>query len=198
MIYRLSRTRSGEHKSEKRSVERFAKNNGLVIEQIIEQEINNNSEYSALNSKLLSKLETGDTLIVSEISVLGPSFATVIDLISKLIKKKIDIYSTAEPIVLVNKQLDVKTVLKTLMISSTIERFIIGQRANRGLNKRKASGSPLGRPKGQKSKTTKLSAHEGRVKELLNSGIGYSGIGRILNVNRLTVKSFVERTKLTA
>lgn len=195
----MSRKRFGKgDKDEKRSVDRFAKTKHLTIGKVIEQDINSNSEYQVLNSELLGILQTGDTLIVAEISALAPSFAAVIDIMSLLIKKEINIYSAAEPIALVYKKLSTKTFLETLMISSSIERSIIEQRANRGLKKRKASGTPLGRPKGQKSKTTKLSGQESKVQELLNSGIGYSGIGRILKVNRLTVKSFVKRARLTA
>ena len=54
----------------------------------------------------------------------------------------------------------------------------------------------LGRPQGSLSKQTKLSGKEEEIKTLLEKDIGYSAIGRILGVNRLTVKNFVESRNL--
>lgn len=62
--------------------------------------------------------------------------------------------------------------------------------------RKKKEGVKLGRPKGSLSKQTKLSGKEDDIKVLLEKDIGYSAIGRIFGVNRLTVKSFVESRNL--
>ena len=49
---------------------------------------------------------------------------------------------------------------------------------------------------GSLSKQTKLSGKEEEIKVLLDKQISFSGIGRILGVNRLTVKNFVESRNL--
>ena len=54
----------------------------------------------------------------------------------------------------------------------------------------------LGKPKGSLSKQTKLNGKEEVIKTLLEKDIGYSAIGRILGVNRLTVKNSVESRNL--
>jgi DNA invertase Pin-like site-specific DNA recombinase len=72
---------------------------------------------------------------------------------------------------------------------------LISQRTKEALARKKAEGVILGRPKGSKSATTKLTAHEIKIKDLLDRKVSYSAIGRILGVHRLTVSSFV--TKIT-
>jgi IS30 family transposase len=51
----------------------------------------------------------------------------------------------------------------------------------------------LGRPKGSKSSKTKLTGQEKKIKKLLDKKVSYSAIGRMLNVHRLTVSSFVKQ-----
>ena len=81
-------------------------------------------------------------------------------------------------------------------LSAEIERQLISQRTKEALARKKSEGMKLGRPKGSLSKQTKLSGKEGEIKILLEKQISFSGIGRILGVNRLTVKNFVESRKL--
>jgi len=50
----------------------------------------------------------------------------------------------------------------------------------------------LGRPKGPLSKTVKLSGKEEEIKILREKDISYSAIGRLMEVNWLTVKNFIQ------
>jgi DNA invertase Pin-like site-specific DNA recombinase len=77
-------------------------------------------------------------------------------------------------------------------LSAEIERQLISHRTKEALARKKSEGKKLGRPKGSLSKQTKLSGKEGQIKELLSKNIDFSAIGRIMEVNRLTVKNFVE------
>jgi putative DNA-invertase from lambdoid prophage Rac len=54
----------------------------------------------------------------------------------------------------------------------------------------------LGRPKGSQNKEVKLTGKEEYIKKLLDKKVAVSAIARILDVNRLTVKSFIETRKL--
>jgi len=64
------------------------------------------------------------------------------------------------------------------------------------LARKKSEGKKLGRPKGSLSKKTKLSGKEDEIKDLLKKKISVSAIGRILNVNRLTVENFIKTRNL--
>jgi DNA-binding CsgD family transcriptional regulator len=50
----------------------------------------------------------------------------------------------------------------------------------------------LGRPIGSQNKEVKLTNKEEDIKKLLDKQVSVSAIARILNVNRLTVRSFIE------
>ena len=76
-------------------------------------------------------------------------------------------------------------------LSAEIERNLISQRTKEALARKRAEGVILGRPKGSKSKTVKLTEKEKERKELLDKKISKSAIGIILGVHRLTVSSFL-------
>ncbi len=174
----------------------FAKKKRLTGIEEINQDLTPNPNYKNLNQELLKKLNAKDILIIPDVSTLGSSFSIVIDVITKLLKKNVEVRTAREPLTLHPKELNSQTFLDALQFSKSIEQFIVTQRASRGLIKRKASGNPLGRPKGRKSRTTKLSGKEDRVVALLTDGFGYSGIGRALKVNRLTVRAFIKSHRL--
>jgi len=73
---------------------------------------------------------------------------------------------------------------------------MISQRTKEALARKKAEGKKLGRPKGSLSKKTKLTGKEEIIKDLLKNRVSVCAIGRILNVNRMTVSSFIKSRKL--
>ena len=54
----------------------------------------------------------------------------------------------------------------------------------------------LGRPKGSQNKEVKLTGKEEDIKKLLDKKVAVAAIARILDVNRLTVRSFINTRKL--
>jgi len=62
--------------------------------------------------------------------------------------------------------------------------------------RKRAEGIILGRPKGSKSKTLKLSGNENKIKQMLQKQMSISAIARTLRVHRRTVSVFVEKHHL--
>ena len=54
----------------------------------------------------------------------------------------------------------------------------------------------LGRPKGSLNKEVKLTGKEEDIKKLLYKKVAVAAITRTLDVNRLTVKSFIKTRKI--
>ena len=77
-------------------------------------------------------------------------------------------------------------------LSAEIERNLISQRTKEALARRKAEGQILGRPKGSKSKSLKLTGKEEKIRRYLDKKVSYSVFARLMGVNRMTVASFVK------
>ena len=81
-------------------------------------------------------------------------------------------------------------------LSIEIERNLISQRTKEALARKRAEGVVLGRPKGRRSSRVKLTGYEDTIKVLLERKVSKSEIGRIFNVHRMTVDSFIKRESI--
>ncbi len=146
--------------------------------------------------QLLEELETGDTLIVSELSRMGRSAGEIITTIDTLVKKKIRFFAVKEGIRLNGSQ-DIQTKVMVTMFGlfAEIERDLISMRTKEALAAAKASGKQLGRPKGTKGKS-KLDGREEEIKELLKMGVSKASIAKITGVSRANLYHFIESRKL--
>jgi DNA invertase Pin-like site-specific DNA recombinase len=75
-------------------------------------------------------------------------------------------------------------------LSAEIERNLISQRTKEALARAVAEGKHIGRPKGSKNKTLKLSGKEKEIKKLLKAGYSKTKIALILGVHRFTLYRF--------
>lgn len=146
--------------------------------------------------QLLEELETGDMLIVSELSRMGRSAGEIITTIDTLVKKKIRFFAVKEGIRLNGSQ-DIQTKVMVTMFGlfAEIERDLISMRTKEALAAAKASGKQLGRPKGTKGKS-KLDGREEEIKELLGMGVSKASIAKITGVSRANLYHFIESRKL--
>ena len=81
-------------------------------------------------------------------------------------------------------------------LSAEIERNLISQRTKEALARKKSEGMKLGRPLGSQNKEVKLSGKEEYIKKLLDKKVSVAAISRILEVKRLTVRSFIKTRKI--
>jgi len=142
---------------------------------------------------LIDNLQSGDNLIVAELSRLGRSMLEIMELLSILLRKGVNVY-----VVKGNYELkdDIQSKVLTFAFSlaSEIERELISQRTKEALAKRKAEGKKLGRPKG--SYSSKLDEKRQYIEELLNKGVSIASIAKILGVHYHTVRNYIKRRNL--
>jgi len=144
---------------------------------------------------VLSKMSQGDILIVTELSRIGRNLMEVMSILHQCMEKDIKVFTTKEKYELGNN-INSKVLAFAFGLSAEIERNLISQRTKEALARKKSEGVKLGRPKGRLSKKTKLTGKEETIRELLNKNISISAIARILGVNRLTVKNFIDTRKI--
>jgi DNA invertase Pin-like site-specific DNA recombinase len=180
--------------NQKFAILQYANNKKLGNVEFIEEAVSGRISWKNRKLKnLIDNLQLGDNLIVAELSRLGRSMLEIMELLSILLRKGVNVY-----VVKGNYELkdDIQSKVLTFAFSlaSEIERELISQRTKEALAKRKAEGKKLGRPKG--SYSSKLDEKKEYIKELLDKGVSIASISKILGVHYHTVRNYVKRRKL--
>lgn len=118
-------------------------------------------------AEVIEQLQTGDSLIVSELSRLGRSMLECMEILSIASQRQINIFAVKG-----NWQLDQsiqsKIVAMAFSMAAEIERDLISQRTKEALAAKKLAGIKLGRPKG--SGKSKLDHFRPEIDALLANG----------------------------
>lgn len=173
---------------------KFVKLKQFMVEEWIEETISSTKRLE--NRKfghLLSRMEKGDVIVVSELSRMGRNLMQIMKILHDCMEKHVMVYTVKEGYELGNN-INSKVLAFAFGLSAEIERNLISQRTKEALARRKAEGQILGRPKGSKSQVRKLTGKEAEINSLISKKVSYSAIGRILGVHRLTVSAFVKQT----
>lgn len=198
MIYGYIRVSTDKQTVENQRFEinQFCESKELVVNKWIEETI---SGAKALEERkldrLIRRMKKGDILICSELSRLGRNLLMIMSILNECMNKDIQVWTIKDNYRL-GSDINSKVLAFAFGLSAEIERNLISQRTKEALARKRAEGVVLGRPKGSKSKKTKLSGQEKKIQELLDKKVSYSAIGRILGVHRLTVSAFVKTQNL--
>lgn len=118
-------------------------------------------------AQVIEGLQSGDTLLVSELSRLGRSMLECMEILSIASQKEVNIYSVKG-----NWQLDnsiqSKIIAMAFSMASEIERDLISQRTKEALAAKKKMGVKLGRPRGVGK--SKLDEFRPEIEALLANG----------------------------
>ena len=139
-------------------------------------------------TKCLEEMQSGDVLLISELSRLSRSFLGMVNEVSKLIERGIHIKT-------LDKRLDTTAMPKeiTMLIVS-----ILGYAASQELeqiNSRCAEGRAVAKSRGVKFGRKRM-YDKHQIQEIMskrNEGQGYGTIARALGMSRGTIQSIVKR-----
>ncbi len=197
MIYGYLRL-SKENRSltqQKKSIMQYAENEGIGIDDFIEV-----LPYSKKRARqkridlLLNRASRGDTLIVSQLSMLGRNMLEVLNLISALTDEGIGIHFIDQPELSTTEHNPLQKELFTIYhYFAEAERAFISTRTKEGLAAVKAKGVKLGRPKGHKNRERALDGYRDEIMGLLNLGVNLTAIRKIINqkmIKSLSYSSF--------
>lgn len=145
---------------------------------------------------LLDNVEEGDIIICTEISRLGRSMYMIMEILSECMEKGCQVWCIKEGFNL-KDDIQTKVLAFAFGLAAEIERNLISQRTKEALERKKAEGITLGRPKGALGKNNKLAGMEDVVKTLILKGNSYGAIAEALNVNRTTLTRFCKTYNLT-
>jgi len=183
---------SQDVKNQRLAILEFARKEKMEVDDFMELTVSSRKSTKERKvDQLLEELDTGDTLIVSEVSRMGRSVGEIITTVDTLVKKKIRFMAVKEGIRLNGSQ-DMQTKVMVTMFSlfAEIERDLISMRTKEGLAAAKASGKKLGRPKGTLGKS-KLDGREDEIKRFLALDVSKASIAKITGVDRSTLYNFI-------
>ena len=197
MIYGYIRVSTDKQtvKNQQYEISRFCEKNLLTVNKWIEEVISGTKKINERKlGKLIKKMKKDDILICSELSRLGRNLLMIMGILNECMNRDIQVWTIKDNYRLGN-DINSKVLAFAFGLSSEIERNLISQRTKEALARKRAEGVLLGRPKGSKSKTKKLSGKESEIKALLDKEISVSAIARTFGVHRLTAIDFIKDMK---
>lgn len=174
----------------------YAHKNKIEIDEFIEIGISSRKTPKERKiDELLENLDSGDRLVVSELSRLGRSVGQIIQIVDHLIKKQVIFIAVKENIKLNGSQdIQTKVIVTLFSLFAEIERDLISERTRHGLAAAKAKGKQIGRPKG--SFKSRLDGKEDEIRELLEKKVSKASIAKIMGISRTALYSFIRTRKL--
>ncbi|MFQ6778269.1 MAG: recombinase family protein [Alphaproteobacteria bacterium] len=199
MIYGYCRVSTAHQHEENQHfvIEEFAKKNDMKIDMWVEEKISSGKKLSdrKLND-LLHQLKPKDILITTEISRLGRSLLEVMSILQMCLEKDCQVWALKENFRL-GADIQSKVLAFAFSLTAELSKILLQERVRESLARLKASGKKLGRPKGAKSKSLKLSSNRMRVLKLLAIGVSKNQICKIMDIDKRTLNFFIEREKKT-
>jgi DNA invertase Pin-like site-specific DNA recombinase len=146
----------------------FANNKDFGKVKFVEEKVSGMKNWKNRKIKhVIDELSKGDRLIVPEFSRLGRSMLEIMEMLSILKDKEVNVYAVKGEWEL-NGSLQSKIMAMVFSIASEIERDLISKRTKEALRARKNAGVKLGRPKG--AGKSKLDEYREEIVALLRNG----------------------------
>ena len=184
-----------DYRNQKFEILNYCDGQGWKVDKWLELEMSSRrSAKERRIDELLSVIEPGDRLIVSELSRLGRSTGEVIQLVKEFAERSLEFVAIKQGLS-INSQngqdMNSKVMVTIFSLLAELERDLISERTKMALARAKASGKKLGRPKGPGK--SRLDGKESEIKALLNKGVTRANIAKILGVSWGTMDQFIKR-----
>ena len=160
----------------------YAHQQRLIIDQFIEAEVSSRKTPQERRiTELQDLLETGDHLVVAELSRLGRNMLETLNIINVLSERGIKITFVRQP-ELSTSGAHGKLLLAIYSYFAESERDYISMRTKQGLAAARASGKLLGRPKGSRNKNgSLLTPFTEQIREYRRLGLSVNAIQKLIN-----------------
>lgn len=199
MIYGYLRVSTEKQNLENQDYElkKFAKESNCKIDKIIQEKKSGTISYKDRDlGKLLRKVKKGDIIICSEISRLGRNLYMIMDILNKLSKKGVAVWTVKENFRL-DSSISSKVISFAFSLCAEIERNLISQRTKEALAARKAAGMKLGRPFGGKNKVYKLDKYKEKIIKMIEANINPYQIQKACHKCGInTLKNWMKRNNI--
>ena len=167
--------------NQKLEILEYARRHDLKVDAFVEIAISSRKTTKQRRiDELMAKIQTADTLIVSELSRLGRSTAEVIGLINELIHRQIRVIVIKQGLdIKQNHDLQSKVMVTLFSLFAELERDLISLRTKEALAAKKSQGVQLGKPKGT-LQASKFDQQRQTILDLLAAGLSVRKIAKNL------------------
>ena len=142
---------------------------------------------------VIDELSKGDRLIVPEFSRLGRSMLEIMEMLSILKDKEVNVYAVKGNWEL-NGSLQSKIMAMVFSIASEIERDLISKRTKEALRARKVAGVKLGRPKG--AGKSKLDEYKEEIVALLKNGSSKKFVANRYGSSQVNLYNWIRKNSI--
>lgn len=172
----------------------WANRERVTVDEFVQIQVSTRKrQLVAVVKQMTDRMRKGDMLIVCELSRLARSMQQLLVTVNELVDRGITLVSIKEGLRLStanSKDLQSKVMVALFSILYEVERDMISERVKRGLDRARADGKSLGRPKGKTSRS-KLDGKEEEIRALLEVGCPLTVMSRKFGCDRDTVRSFI-------
>lgn len=144
---------------------------------------------------LLESMQSGDVLIVPELSRIARSITQILEVIKVTKDKGITLYSLKENFCNNEDSISATVTSTIFALVAQIERKLISMRTKEALHARKIAGVRLGRPKGKGK--SKLDVHKDNILKLISLHVPKTMIARQFNCSIGNLNNFLSRLNET-
>lgn len=178
-------------------IEKFARLNGIQIDKWIEEKISGTKkpEMRRLGKELMENCKEGDLIVCTEISRFGRSLIMIMNVLQFFLDKNVKVWTIKDGYRLGN-DIQSKVLAFAFGLSAEIERQLISERTKLGLNRAKTEGKHVGRMKGRKSDSYKLTKYDSYIREEIARGRSKNSLAAELGVVWKTLDNYVKRLKV--
>lgn len=145
--------------------------------------------------ELLDVLQSGDTLVITELSRLGRSLIMIMNVLQALLEKGVKVIAIKEGYEL-GDNIQSKVLAFAFGLSAEIERQLISDRTKAGLQRARIEGKQIGRRKNQENRKYKLSGKGAYIKRSLQQGRSKLSLANELGVTWKTLNTFINKKRL--
>lgn len=195
MIYGYIRVSTDRQDTEnqKYEISGFAARQGFSIDGWVDETISGAKDYrKRALFPLMKRLRKGDRLVCAELSRLGRELMMIMEILRFCLETGIEVWTVKDNYRL-GDDISSKVLAFAFGLSAEIERKLISQRTKAALDRLRAEGVVLGRPKGRRSSCTKLTGKDEIIRNCLEAGFSKRAIARKLHVHRLTLDKQLAR-----
>jgi DNA invertase Pin-like site-specific DNA recombinase len=184
--------------NQRHGVIEYAKRHGLEPLYFFEDTASGKKNWRERDiGKLLEQAQSGDILLVAEISRLARSTLQVLEVLQIAAERGITVHVAKSNLVM-DGSLHAKITATILGLAAEIEREFISARTTEALAKRKAEGQRLGRPPGAVSAEKKLDKRKDEIIGMLEKRVHKTSIARLVECGPNTLYLWMQANGLGA